>query len=67
MRIGERVILHCYAGLGRTGMIAARLLVELGVEPEQAIAEVRLINRRRIQTRGQSDFVRGLQALSKAG
>jgi len=28
LRIGERVIIHCYAGLGRTGMIAARILVE---------------------------------------
>lgn len=58
LRIGERVAFHCYAGLGRTGMIAARLLVEFGVSPERAIAEVRKSNPRRIQTRAQADFVR---------
>jgi len=63
LRIGERVAIHCYAGLGRTGMIGARLLVELGMDPEEAITEVRLSNRRRIQTKGQAAFVRRLQPL----
>ncbi len=63
LRIGERVIFHCYAGLGRTGMMAARILVEMGVEPEQAIRTVRLDNRRRIQTKGQADFVRSCFSL----
>lgn len=65
LRIGERVAIHCYAGLGRTGMIAARLLVEMGLEPDQAIREVRRSNSRRIQTRGQSQFVRDLQPLPR--
>jgi protein-tyrosine phosphatase len=30
---GGRIVLHCRGGLGRTGMIAARLLVEFGMEP----------------------------------
>jgi ADP-ribosyl-[dinitrogen reductase] hydrolase len=38
---GERVLLHCRAGLGRTGMIAARILAELGMDPEDAISAVR--------------------------
>lgn len=63
LRIGERVLLHCYAGLGRTGMIAARLLVEMGMAPEEAIATARRDNRRRIQTKGQSDFVRSCYPL----
>lgn len=58
LRIGERVVLHCYAGLGRTGMIAARLLVEMGMEPDMAIKTVRQANGRRIQTKRQSAFVR---------
>jgi len=58
LRIGERVIFHCYAGLGRTGMMAARILVEMGMEHEAAIREVRRSNRRRIQTKGQSAYVR---------
>lgn len=35
------VLVHCKGGLGRAGMIAARLLVELGMDPTQAIATVR--------------------------
>lgn len=63
LRIGERVAIHCCAGLGRTGMIAARILVEFGVEPEQAIRRVRRENRRRIQTKAQSNFVRSCYSL----
>ena len=63
LRIGERVAIHCYAGLGRTGMIAARILVEFGVEPEQAIRRVRRDNRRRIQTKSQANFVRSCYSL----
>lgn len=63
LRIGERVAIHCYAGLGRTGMIAARILVEFGVEPEQAIRRIRRDNRRRIQTHAQANFVRSCYSL----
>jgi len=63
LRIGERVAIHCYAGLGRTGMMAARILVEFGVDPEQAIRRVRMDNRRRIQTKTQSNFVRSCYSL----
>lgn len=63
LRIGERVALHCYAGLGRTGMIGARLLVEMGIENEAAIKAVRDPNSRRIQTKRQADFVRQINSL----
>jgi len=55
---GERVILHCLAGLGRTGMIAARLLVDMGMSPEQAIVEVRRQRPRAIQTTEQEDYIK---------
>lgn len=57
---GERVILHCLAGLGRTGMIAARLLVEMGMSSEQAIIEVRRLRPRAIQTAEQEDYIHNL-------
>lgn len=41
LRAGRLVVIHCRAGLGRTGMIAARLLVELGMAPEAAITAIR--------------------------
>jgi protein-tyrosine phosphatase len=63
LRIGERVAIHCYAGLGRAGMIGARILVEMGLEPELAIRTIREQNRRRIQTRAQANFVRSCRSL----
>lgn len=40
-RAGERVVVHCVGGLGRSGMAAACWLVERGLPPDEAIAEVR--------------------------
>lgn len=54
---GERIVLHCLAGLGRTGMIAARLLVDMGFPPERAIIEVRRVRPRAIQTTAQAEYV----------
>lgn len=54
---GERVVLHCLAGLGRTGMMAARLLVDLGMAPALAVAEVRKVRPRAIQTEEQEKYV----------
>jgi len=63
LRIGERIIIHCYAGLGRTGMIAARILVEFGMDHTEAIKSVRESNRRRIQTKEQAMFVHHCRSL----
>jgi ADP-ribosyl-[dinitrogen reductase] hydrolase len=41
LRASGRVLVHCRGGLGRSGMIAARLLVELGEVPAIAIERVR--------------------------
>lgn len=35
------ILIHCYAGIGRSGMIALRLLVEQGVNPEEALNQIR--------------------------
>jgi ADP-ribosyl-[dinitrogen reductase] hydrolase len=57
---GGRVLLHCRGGLGRTGLIAARLLVEFGQGPEIAMAAVRAVRPGAIETRAQEAYVRGL-------
>lgn len=36
-----RIVLHCRAGLGRSGTVAARLLIERGIEPDAAVSAVR--------------------------
>lgn len=60
LAIGERIVIHCLAGLGRTGMMAARLLVEFGLTPPEAIVAVRRVRPRAIQTQAQEDYVRAL-------
>jgi protein-tyrosine phosphatase len=57
LRSGGRILLHCRAGLGRTGMIAARLLVELGVEPAAAVRAVRAARADTIETAQQERHV----------
>jgi ADP-ribosyl-[dinitrogen reductase] hydrolase len=51
------VLVHCRGGLGRAGMIAARLLVELGMESTNAIATVRAARPGAIETSDQERFV----------
>ena len=38
---GDNVLIHCKGGLGRSGTIAALILIELGISNEQAIIRVR--------------------------
>ena len=38
---GDTILLHCAAGIGRTGTVAACLLKRLGVPTEQALQRVR--------------------------
>lgn len=60
LRQGRRVAVHCRGGLGRAGTVSARLLVELGTDPEAAIRQVRLARPGAIETRQQADYVRTL-------
>ncbi|HVA32773.1 MAG TPA: protein-tyrosine phosphatase family protein, partial [Candidatus Baltobacteraceae bacterium] len=58
LRKGERVLVHCRGGLGRAGTVAARLLVELGMDPAEAIAAVRRARPNAIETAAQAAYVR---------
>lgn len=57
LRGGGRVALHCAAGLGRTGTMAAKILVALGVPPTDAIAQIRRARPGTIETAEQEAFV----------
>lgn len=62
LRRGERVLIHCRGGLGRTGLLAARLLVEFGMVPDQAIDAARKARPGAIETVEQEVYVRRQKA-----
>ena len=59
------VLVHCRGGLGRAGTIGARLLIELGVEPNTAIANVRAVRPGAIETSEQENYVLGIRAAGR--
>lgn len=59
---GDRVLVHCRGGRGRSGMIAAALLIGAGVDAEDAIAAARAVRPGAIETPGQEAWLRGLAA-----
>lgn len=54
---GGRVLLHCMGGLGRVGTMTARLLIEAGIEPTDAIERVRAARPGAIETSIQEDWL----------
>ena len=64
---GENVLVHCRGGLGRAGMIAARLLVEEGVDPEIAMDRVRAVRPGAIETREQERWVATGPGIPRSG
>lgn len=55
---GENWAIHCRAGLGRTGLVAARLLIEAGSSPAAAIARIRREHSAgAVETQAQSDYL----------
>jgi len=55
---GQRVLVHCAAGLGRTGMLVAKLLVLHGAGADEAIDQVRRARPGTIETEAQAEWVR---------
>jgi ADP-ribosyl-[dinitrogen reductase] hydrolase len=57
VRAGERIVVACRGGLGRTGTAVACLLVDGGMAPPAAIARVRAARHGTIERRVQEEFV----------
>jgi ADP-ribosyl-[dinitrogen reductase] hydrolase len=64
--VGEKILIHCRGGLGRTGLVAARILVERGCLPRIAIHRVRAVRPRAIETPAQENYVNGCKPLKES-
>lgn len=65
IRDGFNVLVHCKGGLGRAGMIAARLLTELGEDPSEAIRAIRQVRPGAIETPAQERHVLAQRTLTE--
>ena len=58
LKRNEAVLVHCHAGLGRTGTtIASYYVFSEGIDPDDAIRRVRECRPRALQTKAQANFV----------
>jgi ADP-ribosyl-[dinitrogen reductase] hydrolase len=55
--VGEKILIHCRGGLGRTGLVAGRILVERGWDPKAAIQRIRSARPHAIETTEQENYV----------
>jgi protein-tyrosine phosphatase len=62
MKEGGRVLIHCRGGLGRTGTLVSRLLIEEGYSPEKALVTVRKARAGSVETFDQRDYLERLPA-----
>ncbi len=68
LKEGKTVVIHCRGGLGRTGTVAASVLVALGRDPDEAIRLVRSVrSERAVETRKQEEYVRRFARERRAG
>jgi len=58
VRAGKTVVIACRGGLGRTGTAVACLLVDVGMEPDAAIALTRAARRNTIERGSQVEWAR---------
>lgn len=49
----KKVLIHCYAGCGRTGTVLAAYMIRKGMSAEEAISYIRSMRPCSIETRGQ--------------
>lgn len=63
LHLDRPVLMHCRAGLGRTGTMLAAFLISRGDRAEEAVRRVRTVCANYIQTDAQEAFLRHFEAL----
>jgi ADP-ribosyl-[dinitrogen reductase] hydrolase len=54
---GGKVFVHCMAGLGRSGTVVARLLIDRGISVDQAIQAARTARPGAVEAKAQEDYL----------
>lgn len=57
---GGKVFVHCAAGLGRSGTVVARILIESGVSLQDALAATRSARPGAVETADQEAYLTGI-------
>jgi atypical dual specificity phosphatase len=57
-KAGKKTVVHCLAGRGRSGTMAACYLVSLGRSSQEALAEVRSLRPGSVESESQAEAVR---------
>jgi ADP-ribosyl-[dinitrogen reductase] hydrolase len=63
LKAGHNIVIHCKGGLGRTGTVAARLLIEFGLDPQIAIQSVRKARPGAIENNLQEHYILELNGI----
>lgn len=64
---GDGVVIHCKGGSGRTGVVAARILMERGMPMENAIEQVKHLRPKAFSHQVQTDYIEQLEGVLKQG
>jgi ADP-ribosyl-[dinitrogen reductase] hydrolase len=66
LKAGHNIVIHCKGGLGRTGTVAARLLIEFGMDPKMAIQSVRKARPGAVENNLQEKYIAGCEKSNDA-
>lgn len=61
LNAGDRVLVHCKGGCGRSGMIVLRLMIASGEEPEIALKSLRRVRPCAVETDAQQKWAQALR------
>ena len=67
LKSGKHLAIHCKGGTGRTGLVAAQLLLEMGIGVDEVITMVRSVRPKALQIPAQLQYIQQQAGLLAAG